>query len=185
VEVNPILCKGCGVCAVECPSSAITMHHFRDDQITVMVNEAMRRPAESDELRILSFFCNWCAYAGADTAGVSRFKYPASTRVVRVMCTGRVEPLHILRAFQLGADGVLIGGCHKGDCHYISGNLRAERRVRTLKRALKQVGVDPERLRIEWVSAGEGKKLAQVVEDFTETLKRRRANTIKPAQTGG
>jgi len=184
-EVNPILCKGCGVCAVECPSSAISMHHFRDDQITAMVDEAMRRPAGSDELRILSFFCNWCAYAGADTAGVSRFKYPASTRVVRVMCSGRVEPLHILRAFQLGADGVLIGGCHKGDCHYVSGNLRAEQRVKALKRALKQVGVDSERLRIEWVSAGEGKKLAAVVEEFTEMLRKLRANAIKAPQRGG
>lgn len=166
-KVNPFLCKGCGVCAVECPALAVTMHHFTNDQLSAMVKAAMETWAPKDKPRALAFFCNWCSYAAADMAGVSRFQYPPTARIIRVMCTGRIDQRHILEAFLLGADGVLVGGCHPGDCHYISGNLRAERRINHVKKWLKEVGIEPERLRLEWASAGEGKRIAEIMQDFT------------------
>jgi len=123
------------------------------------------------EPRIVGFLCNWCSYAGADLAGVSRFQYPTNLRVIRVMCSGRVHPAHIMEAFKNGADGVLIAGCHPpNDCHYISGNLKAQRRVALLKLVLKQLGLDESRLRLEWVSAAEGDKFAKLIQDFTDKL---------------
>jgi len=123
------------------------------------------------EPRIIGFLCNWCSYAGADLAGVSRFQYPTNLRVIRVMCSGRVHPAHIMEAFKNGADGVLIAGCHPpNDCHYISGNLKAQRRVALLKLVLKQLGLDENRLRLEWVSAAEGDKFAKLIQDFTDKL---------------
>ena len=121
---------------------------------------------------IVAFLCNWCGYAGADLAGVSRFQYPPTTRVIRVMCSGRVDPVFILRAFENGADGVLVCGCHINDCHYISGNLKAEKRVEKTKQLLKLTGITPDRLRLEWVSAAEGAKFAGVVKEFTELLEK-------------
>jgi len=124
------------------------------------------------EPRIVGFLCNWCSYAGADLAGVSRFQYPTNLRVIRVMCSGRVHPAHIMEAFKNGADGVLIAGCHPpNDCHYISGNLKAQRRVALLKIVLKQLGLDDNRLRLEWVSAAEGDKFAKLIQNFTDELK--------------
>ncbi len=171
-DVNPLLCKGCGTCAVECPAMAITMHHFTDDQITAMIQEALSPPFNDDAPQAVAFFCNWCAYAGADLAGVSRLQYPPTVKIIRVMCSGRIDEKHILRAFLLGADGVLIGGCHPGDCHYTSGNLQAEKRVRRVQRWLEQVGLEPERLKLEWISAGEGKKLAEAMQAFSNQLKK-------------
>jgi F420-non-reducing hydrogenase iron-sulfur subunit len=125
------------------------------------------------EPNIVGFLCNWCAYAGADLAGVSRIQYPPNVRIVRVMCSGRVDPVFILEAFRSGADGVLVAGCHlPSDCHYISGNFKAHRRVMMLKKLLPQFGIDPERLRIEWVSASEGDKFATVIKDMTEEIKK-------------
>jgi len=121
--------------------------------------------------KIVAFFCNWCAYAGADLAGTSRLQYPPTTRVIRVMCSGRVSEMLILRAFTLGADGVLIGGCHPGDCHYLRGNLSTGRRAVGLTAFLEAVGIDKERFRLEWVAASEGMKLAETVKGFTETIK--------------
>lgn len=121
---------------------------------------------------IVAFLCNWCGYAGADLAGVSRFQYPPTIRVIRVMCSGRVDPVFILRAFENGADGVLVCGCHINDCHYISGNLKAEKRVEKTQHLLKSIGISPDRLRLEWVSAAEGAKFAGVVKDFTELLEK-------------
>ncbi|MFQ6076329.1 MAG: hydrogenase iron-sulfur subunit, partial [Candidatus Bathyarchaeia archaeon] len=169
-EVNPFLCKGCGLCSVECPAMAITMHHYTDDQTSSMIREATEAWRHEDKLRALAFFCNWCAYAAADMAGVSRFQYPPTVRIIRVMCTGRVDQTHVLQAFLDGADGVLIGGCHPGDCHYVAGNIKAEGRVRKMKRWLKEAGLEPERLSLVWVSAGEGKILAEAIEDFTNQL---------------
>jgi F420-non-reducing hydrogenase iron-sulfur subunit len=124
------------------------------------------------EPRIVGFLCNWCSYAGADLAGVSRFQYPTNLRVIRVMCSGRVHPAHIMEAFKNGADGVLIAGCHPpNDCHYISGNLKAQRRVALLKIVLKQLGLDENRLRLDWVSAAEGDKFAKLIQSFTDELK--------------
>jgi len=116
--------------------------------------------------------CNWCSYAGADLAGTSRITYPANVRVIRVPCSGRVDPLFVVKAFQLGADGVLISGCHVGDCHYNEGNFHTRRRFALLQPFLDYLGVEKERFRLEWVSASEGKKFSQLVSDFTETLKR-------------
>jgi F420-non-reducing hydrogenase iron-sulfur subunit len=121
--------------------------------------------------RIVAFFCNWCTYTAADLAGVSRFKYAPNVRVVRLMCSGRVDPQFILAAFAGGADGVLIGGCHIGDCHYAEGNMKAVRRFQMLRRVLRAMGVDERRLRLEWISAAEGDKVRTVVNKMTEELR--------------
>ena len=120
---------------------------------------------------IVGFFCNWCSYAGADLAGTSRIQYPANLRVVRVMCSGRVDERMILKAFAAGADGVLVCGCHPGDCHYQRGNLNARRRVTGLRPFLEAVGIGRDRLRLEWISASEGPKVATTVSSFVETVK--------------
>ena len=123
------------------------------------------------EPRIIGFLCNWCSYAGADAAGISRFKYQPNIRVVRVMCSGRVSPELVLRAFREGADGVLVLGCHIGDCHYVSGNHRTAKRMPVLRRILEYIGIEPERLRLDWVSSAEAPKFQQVVNEFTETIR--------------
>ena len=171
-KVNPLLCKGCGTCSVECPAIAVTMHHFRDDQLSSMMKAAMSAKPLTDKPKALAFFCNWCAYAGADMAGVSRYHYPPTAEIIRVMCSGRVSETHLLQAFLLGADGVLVGGCHPGTCHYVSGNLKAEERIKRVKKWLEEAGLNPQRLRLEWVSAGEGKKMAEVMTDFTAQLEK-------------
>ncbi len=122
--------------------------------------------------KIVAFLCNWCSYAGADLAGVSRIQYPPSIRVVRVMCSGRLNPAFIFDAFKNGADGVLVAGCHPGDCHYLTGNYKAQRRVLLLKKVLEAFGLEPERLRLEWVSASEGDRFASVVNDMTEEIRK-------------
>jgi len=121
--------------------------------------------------KILGILCNWCSYAGADLAGVSRMQYPPSIRIVRVMCSGRVDIQFILEALKKGVDGVFIGGCHPGDCHYEKGNYKALRRVLLLKRLLPQLGISPDRVRLEWVSAAEGNKFQEVVTDFTNQIR--------------
>ena len=126
---------------------------------------------EEFEPKIVAFFCNWCTYLGADLAGTSRLKYAPNACVVRVMCSGRVDPQFVLDAFASGADGVLIGGCHPGDCHYQEGNYKALRRFKLLQRLLKQLGIEPERIRLEWISAAEGERVRAVVDDMVATLK--------------
>ena len=121
--------------------------------------------------RIVVFACNWCSYAGADLAGVSRMQYPPTTRVIRVMCSGRVTPGFILEAFRLGADGVLVTGCHPGDCHYISGNQNAVVIVEKTTRLLGLLGLEEERLRLEWISAAEGARFARIMTEFTEQIR--------------
>ncbi|MEM2869169.1 MAG: hydrogenase iron-sulfur subunit [Thermoplasmata archaeon] len=123
------------------------------------------------EPRILAFCCNWCAYAGADLAGVSRIQYPPNVRIVRVMCSGRVDMAHVVRAFRQGADGVLVAGCHPGDCHYISGNESAKARMDFLRRFLEGVGIERERLRLEWIAGSEGAKFARVVQEMVEQIR--------------
>jgi len=135
---------------------------------------------EEFEPKIIGFLCNWCAYAGADLAGVSRIQYPPNIRIVRVMCSGRVDPSFILEALKDGADGVLVAGCHlPSDCHYISGNFKALRRIKLLKRVLEQFGIEPERVRLEWISASEGDKFAMVVKDMVEQIKKFGPNPLK------
>jgi F420-non-reducing hydrogenase iron-sulfur subunit len=124
------------------------------------------------EPKILGFACNWCTYAGADLAGTSRLQYPPNIKIIRVMCSGRITPEFILAAFSQGADGVLIGGCHPGDCHYIAGNYKALRRSELTKKLLSQFGIEPARLRLEWISASEGVRFAQVVTEFTGEIKK-------------
>ena len=122
--------------------------------------------------RIVAFFCNWCTYTAADLAGVSRLKYAANIRVIRLMCSGRVDPQFILDALARGADGVLIGGCHPGDCHYVEGNYKMLRRFEMLKRMLQDMGIEPERVRLEWISAAEGEKVRRVVNEMVEQVRR-------------
>ena len=120
--------------------------------------------------KIIAIICNWCSYAGADLAGGARIQYPPDIRAVRVMCTGRVDPLFILKAFQDGADGVLVSGCHFGDCHYLEGNYKAAKRMFLLKSVLKNIGLDDKRLRMTFVSASEGAKWGTVMEDVVKTI---------------
>ena len=128
----------------------------------------------SDEYEplIVSFCCNWCSYAGADLAGVSRMQYPPNIRIIRVMCSGMVHPNLVIDALTKGADGVIICGCHPGDCHYEDGNLKAEKRAEAIVLMLEDFGLEEERFRLEWVSASEGPKFAQVAKEFTEQVKK-------------
>lgn len=130
-----------------------------------MVNDNSFQP------RIVAFLCNWCSYAGADNAGIARMKSPPNVLPIRVMCSGRVSPEMILRAFRAGADGVLVLGCHIGDCHYINGNHRTAKRIPLLRNLLAYVGINPDRLRLDWVSSAEAPKFAQVTAEFVETVR--------------
>lgn len=128
---------------------------------------------ESDfEPNIIGFLCNWCSYAGADLAGVSRFQYPPNVKVIRVMCSSRVDPMFVLKALTEGADGVLVAGCHPGDCHYIGGNYRTRRRIALLRSLLNQFGLDSDRLSLVWISAGEAEKFANTVNNFIEGIRK-------------
>ena len=129
--------------------------------------------------KIVAFLCNWCSYTGADLAGTSRMKYASNIRIIRIMCSGRVEPTFVLKAFKEGADGILICGCHPGDCHYHEGNYKCLRRFHLLQKYLVQMGIPVERLKLEWISASEGVEFAKLVNEFTETLKRLDPSQIK------
>jgi F420-non-reducing hydrogenase iron-sulfur subunit len=128
--------------------------------------------ADEFEPKILGILCNWCTYAGADLAGTSRTQYPPNVRVIRVMCTGRIDPAFILEAFSLGADAVLVSGCHIGDCHYIAGNFKSRRRIALTRKIIEQYGIDPRRLKMTFVSASEGALWAEVVKDMVNTIKK-------------
>lgn len=138
-------------------------------------------PASSGEWepKIVGFLCNWCSYAGADLCGVSRYQYPTNIRAVRVMCSTRISPHLVLELFEAGADGVLLGGCHIGDCHYITGNFYTEKRVRLMKKLLEDAGIEPARLRLEWVSASEGEKFSKIVTEFTEQVRKLGPSKVK------
>ena len=131
------------------------------------------------EPRIIGFFCNWCTYAGADLAGTSRIQYPPNVRVIRLMCSGALDPVYVIKALLEGADGVLIGGCHPGDCHYQSGNYKARRRVAILQSILKQMGFEPERVWLRWISASEGRYFADTVTEMVDKLKELGPNPLK------
>jgi F420-non-reducing hydrogenase iron-sulfur subunit len=137
---------------------------------------------EEFEPTVVAFFCNWCSYAAADLAGTSRMQYPPNIRTIRVMCSGRVSELLILKAFVLGADGVLIGGCHPGDCHYIRGNLSTARRLAALKPFLEAMGISSDRLRLQWIGASEGLKMAETVSEFTQTIRKLGPSPFKKRQ---
>lgn len=125
----------------------------------------------SFEPKIMGFLCSWCSYTGADMAGVSRMQYPANIRIVRVMCSGRMDPLFVMRAFQSGADGVLVSGCHPGDCHYSSGNYYTRRRFAAMRKLLDFMGIDQQRLKVTWVSASEGARFAEITREMTEEIR--------------
>lgn len=120
---------------------------------------------------IVGFLCNWCSYAGADLAGVLRTQYPPNLKIIRVMCSGRLNPLFVLKSFQGGADGVLVAGCHPGDCHYSTGNMYSRRRMAVMRKLLDYIGIDRRRFRVEWVSASEGTRFATIVREMTEELR--------------
>lgn len=167
-EVVAAKCHGCGICVAECPVDAITQMHFTDAQILAQIDAALE---ENPENKILGICCNWCSYAGADLAGTSRFEYPTNIRIIKVMCSGRVDRDFVLEAFRKGAGMVLVGACHLPyDCHYIDGNWKMKARMETLANMLQKLGVTPDRFRVEYVSAAEGVKFAQVVRDMTERL---------------
>jgi coenzyme F420-reducing hydrogenase delta subunit len=138
---------------------------------TIQTNDSKTSVNQGWQPKIVAFLCNWCSYAGADLAGVSRIQYPSNIRIIRVPCSGRVNPLFIIKALQHGADGVLVSGCHPGDCHYISGNLIARRRFMILKKFLEYLGVKPGRIHLSWISAAEGEKFAKVVTEVVEQVK--------------
>jgi len=124
------------------------------------------------EPKIAAFLCNWCSYAGADLAGTSRLQYPPNIRIIRLPCSGRINPLYIIKALADGADGVMVSGCHPGDCHYLTGNMYARRRFTVLKRLLATAGIEPDRVHFTWVSASEGNRFASVVEEVTERVRK-------------
>jgi len=161
-------CAGCGTCAAECRFDAITMRHFTDQQVYAMIDAILdgdgadaRRPMD----HMVTFACNWCSYAGADTAGTARLQYPANCHIIRTMCSGRVKPDFVWYAFQKGAPMVLVTGCHYVDCHYIDANRSTVRRVDALWEGLEQHGVDPRRLQLDWCSAAEGQKWARIMRE--------------------
>ena len=135
--------------------------------------------AERFEPRIIAFLCNWCTYVGADLAGTLRLQYPANVRVIRLMCTGALDPVYVLKALVEGADGVFIGGCHPGDCHYVSGNYKARRRIAIVRSVLDQLGFDPDRIWLRWISASEGKVFAETMTDMVEEMRERGPSPLK------
>ncbi|MFO7712041.1 MAG: hydrogenase iron-sulfur subunit [Dehalococcoidia bacterium] len=133
---------------------------------------------ENTEPKILAFCCNWCSYAGADLAGTSRMQYPPNLRIIRVMCSGRVNPFFVLNALRLGADGVLVLGCHPGDCHYLTGNYRTRRRMAITMKLMEYMGIEPERIQASWCSASEGSRFAEIVTGVTDDLKKLSPNRL-------
>jgi heterodisulfide reductase subunit A len=181
-QINPILCNGCGTCAAACPRFAITMYHYKDEQIATQIRTAFSdEVGDPSEPRILMFTCTYCSYAGADLAGVSRLEYPTNVRIIRLPCSGRVDPYLVFEAFKYGADGVIISGCHPGDCHFLSGNKMAEQRFKSLQTALDTLGVERGRVRLEWISASEGQLFADVVKDMTDNVRTLGLNPMRVA----
>lgn len=168
-QVITAMCHGCGTCAAECPADAIQQMHFTDAQILAQIRTALEKDPED---KILAFLCNWCSYAGADLAGTSRFEYPPTIRPIRVMCSGRVDRDFVLEAFRLGAGMVLVAACHLPyDCHYISGNWKMKARMEALAPMLHKLGLSPERFRVEYISAAEGVKFAELIKEMTEQMR--------------
>jgi heterodisulfide reductase subunit A len=160
-------CSGCGTCGPECNFGAITMRHFEDHQILSQIDALAEDEAEG---KILAFCCNWCSYAGADFSGVSRMQYPAEVRIVRTMCSGRVDPKFVEYAFAKGIAAVLVSGCHIGDCHYINANRQTEKRVQRLWRKMARHGLNKDRLRLAWISAAEGLRFSQEISALKEVV---------------
>jgi heterodisulfide reductase subunit A len=157
------MCKGCGTCGAECRFGAIKMKHFTDQQVLAMIDAYLE---EQPFDKVIVFACNWCSYAGADTCGGARLQYPLSSRLIRTMCSGRVDEQWIFRAFKQGAPVVVVSGCHYVDCHYIDANRWTQKRVEKLWDKLEKLGIRPERLLLEWISAAEGQRYARTMQDI-------------------
>ena len=164
-EVTEAMCAGCGTCVAECQFGAISIRHFDDEQYMAQIEAALE---ENPQDKAVVFACNWCSYAASDLAGTSRLQYPPNVRVIRTMCSGRVDEKFILQAFKLGAPIVLVSGCHFTDCHYIDANRWTQRRMDRLWNRLERFGIRPERLQLEWMSAAEGQRFAQVMTEIEE-----------------
>jgi heterodisulfide reductase subunit A len=167
-EVIQAACAGCGTCGAECPTDAINMRHFNDAQIIAQVDSIL----ETDRMqKIVAFACNWCSYAGGDLCGTSRLQYPTNVRLIRTMCSGRVDEKFVIHAFKKGAPLVLVSGCHFADCHYINAVTWTQKRVEKLWNRMERLGIRPERLQLEWISAAEGQKFARVMKELEEMRK--------------
>jgi heterodisulfide reductase subunit A2 len=169
-------CQGCGACVPECRFGAIDQNHFTDEQITSQIDSAL---AVEPGQKIVAFACNWCSYAGADFAGVSRLQYPTNVRIIRTMCSARVAPSWIERAFLQGAGGVLVSGCHPADCHYNNANQHTARRVEKFWKRMEKIGINKDRLRLAWVSAAEGAQFARVIKEMQAGLIKLTPNQIQ------
>ncbi len=178
-EVIKAICKGCGTCAASCPTQAINIVHYSDEQIMAQIDMALANNNKTESKgeceveckdKVVVFACHWCALGAVDNAGVSRIQYPANLRIIRVMCSGRVDPAFILHAFSRGAAGVMVAGCEFPTCHYITGNYFAEKKVLLTKKLLELADINPERVRLEWLSAAEGAKFARVAKEFVTEL---------------
>ncbi len=179
-EVIEAACAGCGTCGAECPFGTITMRHFTDDQIFSQINAATEQNADK---KIVAFCCNWCSYAGADFAGVSRMQYPTNVRIIRTMCSGRVAPKFLERAFAKGAAAVLVAGCHLGDCHYINANYQTKRRVEKLWKKMERLGLNKDRLQLAWISAAEGEKFASQIREMQSIVDKVSKEEIEKSKT--
>jgi len=164
-KVVEAACQGCGTCGAECRFEAITMKHFTDEQIMAQIDSILE---EKPEEKVVVFACNWCSYGGADTCGLSRLQYPYSPRLIRTMCSGRVDEKFVLHAFKLGAPIVLVSGCHFADCHYIDANRWTQKRVEKLWDKLEKLDIRPERLQLEWISAAEAQRFATTMRAVDE-----------------
>ncbi|HID26820.1 MAG TPA: hydrogenase iron-sulfur subunit, partial [Methanosarcinales archaeon] len=167
-ELSELDCVGCGICTAACPSNAIQLKNYEQEQILAQI-KALHNKSEFP--LILGFLCNWCSYAGADMAGISRIQYPTNIRIIRIPCTGFLDIRFVIEAFNQGIDGVLVAGCRMGECHYTTGNYHAKTRMEVLKKILKYVGFDERRLRVQWISASDGPKFAEIVTEFVDELK--------------
>jgi heterodisulfide reductase subunit A len=179
VDIIEAACGGCGTCAAECNFGALTQKHFTDEQIIAQIDAVTEHDAEK---KIVAFCCNWCSYAGADFAGVSRMQYPPNVRIIRTMCSGRVAPKFVERAFARGAATVLVTGCHLGDCHYINANYQTQKRVERLWKKMEQSGLNKERLQLLWASAAEGERFASKIREMKPIVEGVKPEEIEKAE---